>query len=671
MCGIVGLQTFGQSGLRESTLLDMRDAMIHRGPDGGGIWLSKDRRCGFAHRRLSIIDLNQSAMQPMSNETGSICVVFNGEIYNHASLRVELIANGHVFRTDHSDTEVLVHGYEQWGFQGLLSRISGDFAFAIHDVESGILSIARDRIGVKPLYFSRVAETFIFASEIKAILRHPSVERDIDPYAMHHYLSFMASPAPLTMFKGIFKVPAGCWVQVSAQGEISSGRYYEAMPGSGIPAEQVEGLFGQQLEDFYVSGIRSRLEDAVEQRMMSDVPFGVFLSGGVDSSALTALMSRHSSSPINTMTVGFKDHPSLNEVEYAREIAKLNRTDHREVLIDEADMIGALDEIFYHQDEPLADWVCIPLYFVSKLARESGLSVVQVGEGADELFCGYPGYLRYLKLYQNYWTPFRNHLPEALQKLMASAAVGLSHLHPKLPVYADIIDRAAHDREHFWILSMALWNVNKDQLLKPSVFADRPSNPDFLSGFGNRGLDQKDSFEIIRSYNSTFDSRVSNGDVFTRMLFNEFRLRLPELLLMRIDKMGMAHSLEARVPFLDHALVDFCFDIPGPAKVRGGETKYLLKKAITGLIPEHLIYRRKMGFDAPMMQWLQGDFGRRVEQDILASQLLQRDFFDVEYIKALFRTVRSGRANVTQQIWSLYNLVRWYDRWIAGVVSSV
>jgi len=671
MCGIVGVINFGASGISKDLLSAMRDEMVHRGPDGSDLWISKDSRCGLAHRRLSILDLSSSASQPMPNETGSIWITFNGEIYNHAALRIQLLTSGHSFRTDHSDTEVLIHGYEEWGFLGLLSRIEGDFAFGIYDCERKLLSIARDKVGVKPLYFSKTAASFIFASEIKSILRHPNVERDIDPCAMNHYLSFMVTPAPLTMFKGIYKMPAGTWLEVYDNGTVKTGRYYEATPGKGILASEVKGLSAQATEDFYIRGIRSRLESSVEQRMMSDVPSGVFLSGGVDSSAVTALMARNTKSPINTLTVGFKDHPSLNEVEYAREVARLHRTNHREVLINESDMISALDDIIFHQDEPLADWVCIPLYFVSRLARQSGISVVQVGEGADELFCGYPGYLRYLKLYKQYWLPFKRYLPAAAQTLISSAAVGISHLHPRLPVYADIIDRAAQNREHFWILSMALWNTNKQHLLIPSAFGEESHYPDFLNDFGNQGLAQKDSYEIIKSYNEGFDSKFPDADSFTRMLFKEFRLRLPELLLMRIDKMGMAFSLEARVPFLDQSLVDFCFDIPGDAKIFGGETKYLLKKAIEGLVPDHLIYRKKMGFDAPMLQWLQGDFGVRVEREILSSGLMGRGFFDLNYINGLFATIRSNRANVTQQIWSIYNLVRWYDHWIDGRESKI
>lgn len=664
MCGIVGVMSFGSIDVTKKLLSVMRDEMIHRGPDGCDLWVSQNSRCGLAHRRLSILDLSASASQPMPNETGSIWITFNGEIYNHSDLRVQLLASGHIFRTDHSDTEVLIHGYEEWGFLGLLARIEGDFAFGIYDCEKKLLSIARDKIGVKPLYFSKNAECFIFASEIKAILVHPSIERDIDPYAMNHYLSFMATPAPLTMFKGIYKMPAGTWLQVSDAGVVQTGRYYEAVPGRGIVASDSKGLSAKAAEDFYIRGIRSRLEAAVDRRMMSDVPSGVFLSGGVDSSAVTALMARNSKIPINTFTVGFKDHPSLNEVEYAREVAKLHKTNHHEVLVSELDMISALDDVIFHQDEPLADWVCIPLFFVSRLARQNGVAVVQVGEGADELFCGYPGYLRYLKLYEQYWSPFRRYLHPKIQALIADAVSGISRLHPKLPVYADIIDRAARNREHFWILSMALWNVNKKDLLISSAFGEQPSYPGFLDNFGNHGLAHLDSYEIIKSYNGGFDCSFPGVDTFTRMLFKEFRLRLPELLLMRIDKMGMAHSLEARVPFLDSKLVDFCFDIPGDQKIHGGETKYLLKKAIEGLVPDHLIYRKKMGFDAPMLQWLRGEFGIRVEREILSSGLMKRGFFNAQYILKLFAAIRSNKANVTQQIWSIYNLVLWYGRWI-------
>ena len=470
MCGIVGSLSLNNANQIDSeNLLKMRDSMFHRGPDGGGIWISPHRFVGLAHRRLSIVDLDPSAAQPMTNEDSSICLVFNGEIYNHLELRKELIKCGYRFKTDHSDTEVLVHGYREWGLNRLLHRLNGDYAFAIWDSLKQKLLLARDRVGVKPLYFYLDNSQFCFASEIKAILANSSIKRDVEPIAMYHYLSFLTTPAPLTRFKGVFKLPAGHAMTVDLQGVIKSWRYWDAVPGRGIQSEQTKNLSDSAKEDFYVTGIRQRLEASVERRMMSDVPFGVFLSGGVDSSTNVALMSQLMDRPVDSFTVGFKDYDHLNELEYAEQISNLYNTNHHQILIDEKDMIGYLDQLIHHQDEPIADWVCIPLYFVSKLARDSGVTVIQVGEGSDEQFCGYTSYMEYLKLYNKYWSPFQNYIPKTLQHLAAASAKQLSRFKFGYSMYADIIDRASRNREHFWTGATVFWDVLKSQLLNNSA----------------------------------------------------------------------------------------------------------------------------------------------------------------------------------------------------------
>lgn len=666
MCGMMGVFAYGKPGrVTPEILVGMRDTMAHRGPDGADLWISDDGHVGFGHRRLSFIDLSDLAKQPMPNEDGSVWITFNGEIYNHSPLRKQLEQAGHQFRTDHSDTEVLVHGYEEWGVQGLVERISGDFAFGIYDQPKDELVIVRDRIGVKPLYFAVFNGQFMFASEIKAILAHPDAERDIDPQAMVHYLSFLTTPAPMTMFKGIYKVPPGCWLEVSSDGVVKLQRHYDAVPGKGIDPSQVNGLSESALEDFYVDGIRTRLHDAVERRMIADVPIGVFLSGGIDLSANVALMSKFSDQPINTFTVGFKDFTGLNELDYAQIAAKRFNTKHHEVLIDEDDMIGYLDSLIHHQDEPLADWVCIPLHFVSKLAHDQGIKGVQVGEGSDEQFSGYASYMGYLNLYHKYWSPFRKYLPKPLQKAAAMAAVGVSSFSPRLPVYADIIDRAAKDREHFWTGAMVFWNTSKDRLINYKALGPATHHNEMVAaGVMDPTYLQPDSYNVIKSFLGPFDRAHPGQDALTRMIHNEFRLRLPELLLMRVNKISMSVSLEARVPFLDHELVDFSFDIPEAWKTKNGVAKYLLKKAVEGLIPDELIYRKKMGFGAPMADWLRGKFGDRVERELMASGLMKRGFFNVDYVRGLFGHHRSKRADTSLQIWTLYNLTAWYDYWI-------
>jgi asparagine synthase (glutamine-hydrolysing) len=666
MCGIVGILSYNSHGrVDQDVLARMRDTMAHRGPDGADSWISDDRKVGLGHRRLTIIDVSAAADQPMPNEDGRVVITFNGEIYNHISLRPDLIAAGHRFRTDHSDTEVLVHGYEEWGLEGLLERIEGDYAFGIWDGRNRSLSLARDRIGVKPLYFAFLHGNLVFASEMKSIAAHPEFVADIDPYALYHYLSFLTAPAPMTMMRGIYKLPAGCSLTIDAKGTAQMRRYWDAVPGRGINPAETAGLSEAALEEFYVRGIRDRLRASVEKRMMSDVPLGVFLSGGIDSSTNVALMSEYSPYPVETFTVGFSDHQHLNEFEHADAIAKRFKTNHHEVIIQKKDMIDYLEKMIYHQDEPIADWVCIPLYFVSKLAHDSGMKVVQVGEGSDEQFCGYAGYMAYLRLYHRYWSPFRKILPKPVQSSIALAARFASDLNPRFSVYADIIDRAARDREHFWSGATVFWDTLKAKLFRRDGLGVRPDYSAVIAaGVLDPAYLEPDTFNVMQSFFGPFDRDHPGQDALTRMIYSEFRLRLPELLLMRLDKIGMSESLEARVPFLDQRLVEFTMDIPERWKIKGGEPKYLLKRAVEGLIPENIINRKKMGFGAPMSQWLRSDFGHTVRSSVLGSGLMRRGFFNVKYIEKLFDAHLSGRADYGLYIWTLYNVTAWYDFWV-------
>jgi asparagine synthase (glutamine-hydrolysing) len=330
-------------------------------------------------------------------------------------------------------------------------------------------------------------------------------------------------------------------------------------------------------------------------------------------------------------------------------------------------MIDYLPKMIHSQDEPIADWVCVPLYFVSKLAHDNGMKVVQVGEGADEQFCGYAGYMAYLKLYHSYWAPFRKYLPRPVQSVAAGAAKFVSRGHPRLPIYADIIDRAARGREHFWSGAAVFPDLMKHRLVNARAFEALPAggpreaanliDPDYLKA---------DSFNIVRSFLGPLDRAFPGADPLTRMIHCEFRLRLPELLLMRVDKIGMSESLEARVPFLEHKLVEFTMDIPETWKTRGGMPKYLLKKAVEGLIPNDIIYRKKMGFGAPMSEWLRSDFGRAVRKSVFASGLMRRGLLNASYIEQLFDWHFSRRMDASLYLWAIYNLTAWYDLWIDG-----
>lgn len=664
MCGIAGIFHYlplaAVNPITPTVLEAMRDMMAHRGPDGAGAWISEDHRVGLAFRRLAILDLSDVALQPMPNEEGSVWITFNGEIYNHLPLRHALMEAGHTFRTDHSDTEVIVHGFEEWGIEGLLQRLQGMFAIAIWDAGQQTLHLVRDRIGIKPLYFAFHRGKALWASEIKGLLAHPDLPRELEEIGMYHYLSFMTTPAPLTMFKGIYKIPAAHRIEVPMGGTPRIHRYWDVMA-------EGKGYFTETDEHFYIDETRRLLEAAVKSHMMSDVPYGAFLSGGVDSSTNVALMKKYSDRPVSTFTVGFSDHTEFNEMDHARRVSKMFGTQHHEVLIEERDMTCYLDQLIHSQDEPIADWVCIPLYFVSKLVRDNGTTVVQVGEGADEQFCGYASYMGYLKLQEKYFRPFQRFVPRPLQNLAATSLEFLAEWRVGLEPYAELVRRAASGREAFWTGALVFHDSLKKRLIPdPSKITPGVDPSLVATGICPPEMLDRDTFSIIQSQYAEADRLRPGADYLTRMTYNEFQTRLPELLLMRVDKVTMSTSIEARVPFLDHKLVEFTMRIPMDMKIHGGMPKFIGKKIAEEFLPKDLVYRKKMGFAAPMSAWLRGNFGKRVEAELMASNLLASPIFDRGRIRDLMRLHREGRQDNSAQIWTLYNLVCWHRHWIEG-----
>ncbi len=643
--------------------------MAHRGPDGAGLWLSPDRSAGLGFRRLAIVDLAPSANQPMPNEDGTVQVVFNGEIYNHIQLRRELEGRGHRFRTDHSDTETIVHGYEEWG-SAVVEKLDGMFAIGIWDERTRRLFLARDRVGIKPLYFAWTPNAFLFGSEIKALLRHPDLTADLEDLAAYHYLSFLTTPAPLTMFRGVFKLPAGHRAFLSRELALKAERYWDALPGQGEDAAELLELSAPARQDFASRRIRELFESAVEKRLMSDVPFGVLLSGGIDSSANVAVMSRKLAQPVRTFTVGFSDHEHLNELQWARRVAEHFKTDHREVLVDERAMKEYLPSLIYSQDEPIADWVCIPLYFVSKLVRDSGTTVVQVGEGSDEQFCGYRSYMAYLDMYRRYWRPF-SRLPRSVRRGMGRVAVGLTRWHDRHDAYLDIVARAGFDREPFWSGATVFPESRKTRLVDRSRLQALRVPPALRdSGLLPPSFARADSYEVPRSFFDRIDAEAPGGDMLTRMTYSEFKLRLPELLLMRVDKIGMSTSIEPRVPFLDHELVEFTMNLSQETKVGRGGAKELLKHSLRGVLPDDVIDRPKMGFGAPMVEWLRGDFGRDVQAKLETSKFFERFPANRQGVLSMLRRHREGKADFGLYVWTFYNVVAWFDHWIDGEVGA-
>ena len=642
MCGICGVWEHGASDGRVdlSLVAAMRDEMQHRGPDDAGELGFDDGRGGLGFRRLSIVDLSPAGHQPMRGCTDRVWLVFNGEIYNHVELRASLETRGHVYAS-RTDSETILHLYEERGLD-FVNEIEGDYAICLWDADEERLILVRDRIGVKPLYYYHRNGRFIFASEIKAILKHPDVTPDLDEAALYHYLTFLTTPAPSTLFRDIRKLPAGHMLTIDRNGRIDVKQYWDA-----LPPQNHSDMIGRSSEE-HSREILRLLRDSIRKRMMSDVPFGVFLSGGVDSSANVALMSELMSDPVRTFTVGFKDNQELNELDGARAIAKRFATDHHEVIIGRAEMEKFLPELIFHQDEPLADPVCVPLYYVSRLARETGTIVVQTGEGADEIFAGYDWFGKYNRINDRFWRHAEN-LPASLRWPGAALAGSVMEKALSKRTAGEIVRRLGAGEALFWGGAVVY-----DEALKPRVFS---------RAFSARTNGQS-SHSVVSEYLDRVAEARPQSDFAARMSYLELKLRLPELLLMRVDKMTMATSVEARVPFLDHHLVEYAMGLPVGLKIKGKSGKHILKKALESVLPHDVLYSRKRGFGAPIKEWFRGAGGERLGDLIMNSSISRRNVFDYKFIARLMDEHECGKRDWSFHLWALLNVSLWYDRWI-------
>jgi len=635
MCGICGVFFYARQGeaAEPASLEAMAERMSHRGPDDAGTFVSRDRRLGFGFRRLSIVDLSPGGHQPMCNEDGTLWLVFNGEIYNHADHRGRLQAKGHVYR-GRSDSETILHLYEEHGAD-CVDHLRGMFAFALWDETKRSLLLARDRMGVKPLYYTDVGGAFVFASEIKALLAFPGVRKELDEAALGHYLSFMVTPAPSTLFAGVRKLRPAHRMVVTENGISSQDCYWDPLPSKSLPRSAGEAC----------DAVRSLLDESVRLRMMSDVPIGALLSGGIDSSSIVALMARHSSGPVNTFTVGYKDSPESNELEFAREVAARYGARHQEVMIDGNDMLDYLPRLVHTQDEPIGDPVCVPLHYVCRLAQQSGVRVLHVGEGSDELFCGYPWYLRYLRE-SRIWRALG--ATGLLAPVYAFAEAGLRAAGRGYAV-AELLERRRRGEHPFWGGAALFSGAAKDSLLEAPAWN------------GRRG----DSEEVVATLDAQAARLLPELDTLGRMTALELRLRLPELLLMRVDKIAMAVSIEARVPFLDQRLVEYVLPLPEAWKLSKGP-KSLLKEAVAGLLPDRIIRRPKQGFPAPVKRWFSAASPTEVGRALLEGPLAARGYFNAAFVRRMLAETASDRRDWSNHLWALYNLSWWYAHWFEG-----
>ncbi|PYN26517.1 MAG: asparagine synthase (glutamine-hydrolyzing) [Candidatus Rokuibacteriota bacterium] len=626
MCGIVGIVGLNPlEPVDEARLKLMRDVLRHRGPDGEGLWV--DGHVGLGFRRLAIIDVEGGA-QPMCNEDGSVWIVFNGEIYNHATLRPWLEARGHRYRT-RSDTETIVHLYEEEGAR-CVERLQGMFAFAVWDRARQRLLLARDRLGIKPLYYAWTDRELIFASEIKAILGGGTVPPVFNTAILPEFLANRFVAGAETFFRGVSKLLPGRTLSWSPRDGVRERRYW------GLPAD-VDGSSASLAEQ--AREVRVRLETAVRSHLMSDVPLGLFLSGGLDSSGLAALMARMVKEPIRTFSVGVPD-ADANELAYARLMARAIGAEHREVVVSAGEFFGALPRLVWHEDEPIAFPSSVPLYFVSRLARDH-VKVVLTGEGADELFLGYNRY-RVTAWNERAGRLYRRVLPSALCAGMRES-VGqlprrLRHYAERTFLALDLEPRTLFC-ENFAVFPTAL----QEELLTDRVL-----------------LTARDPYgEALRCYTH------APGGTLERMSHADLQTYLVELL-MKQDQMSMAASIESRVPFLDHELVEYVTAIPGRLKLQGWRTKAVLRAAVRDVVPREILARRKMGFPVPVGRWLRSPFWPVVREFVLGPRALRRGLFEPGVLRRLAEEHRAGVAEHGDRLWLLVNLEIWQRLFLDG-----
>ena len=621
MCGICGISfSDREKSVPETTVRRMCAAITHRGPDDEGVITRGS--FGMGMRRLSIIDL-VTGRQPISNEDGSVWIVFNGEIYNHQELRRELEKKGHVFQTK-TDTEDIVHAYEEYGLD-CPTKLNGMFGFAILNLRDQSLFLARDRLGIKPLYYYHDADKFVFGSELKSILQAEDIPREVDLEAFDNFLTFEYIPAPRSIFRNIFKLAPGHSLLLK-DGKIKIREYWDVRFEERAASE--EELCEQ---------LRELLQDAVKIRLMSDVPLGAFLSGGIDSSAIVALMSREMSLPVKTFSIGFKES-SYNESAYARTIARHFNTEHQEFTI-EPDALELTEKLVGHLDEPFGDFSIFPTYLVSKMAREF-VTVSLSGDGGDELFAGYDTYIA-------------NKMGNAYGRLPGSLRNGVRRVLERIPPTEKkkgLINRMKRFDEGMRLpadLQHTRWMIFLQAEEKAKLYS-----PDV-----RQGLAQFDSFGFIRDY---FD-RAGTSDELDRQLYVDIKTYLVDDILVKVDRMSMATSLETRVPFLDHRFVEFSATIPSNLKLKGKTTKYLLKKAMRDLLPAEILTRGKEGFSIPIKNWLKVEL-KELMMDVLSREKIKREgFFNADYVEHLKKEHLDGDENHSHRLWAMMVFGIWHD----------
>ena len=624
MCGIAGFVESSTCpapfGGEAATALAHRmcDVIRHRGPDDEGVWVDDGVALGM--RRLSIIDLS-TGHQPIHNEDRSVWIVFNGEIYNYRELRLELEGAGHRFYTS-TDTEVIVHAYEQWGKQAI-TRLRGMFGLAIWNTRTRTLLVARDRIGIKPMHYATVGGRLYFGSELKSLLEAPDLQRDLDPDALDHYLSFLYTPRDRSIFKQVQKLPPGHLLTWN-DGRLNVEQYWE------LPAD--ETFTGSEADA--VEQLRAVLTDAVRSHLISDVPLGAFLSGGIDSSLVVGLMSQVSGARVKTFSIGF-DEPEFDELDAARRVAEHFGTEHHEFVV-KPDGVGILDRLVSHFDEPFGDPSAIPTWYVSEMARRH-VTVVLSGDGGDELFGGYDRYLPHPRV-----AAFDRYSPRTLRRVAAVAAA-------KLPYGVrgkNFLRHVGRDDTGRYLDAIRFFGTDEKLGLM---------TPDLLRRIEGRDPEARLARHFERFARLPWSSQMMRFDAETY---------LPEDVLTKVDRMSMAHSIESRVPLLDNEVIAFASALPDALKIKGGRRKHVLKEVAATLLPREIIERKKQGFGVPLVTWFRGNLRELFADTLLAPAALQRGYFQPAFVSRLVSEHLAGTRDHSWRLWQLVVFERWHREYV-------
>jgi asparagine synthase (glutamine-hydrolysing) len=645
MCGICGKINIEGKEIPQELIHQMTSALSHRGPDDEGIYMSKQSpgnsypfvSVGLGHKRLSIIDLTKAGTQPLSNETRTIWMVFNGEIYNYRNLRKGLEEHGHHFASQ-TDCEVIIHLYEEEGIE-CLKRLNGMFAFALWDSKRQTLFLCRDRIGIKPLVYYWDGKSLVFASEIKSILCDPEVPKKMNLNVLNLYLTFNYIPSPYSIFEKIEKLKPGCYVMVRKEG-LEIKKYWEI-------ERDIEhhGKEGKNI-DIYKKNLFDLLEDSVKIELVADVPLGVFLSGGIDSSIIVGLASRVSHSPVKTYTIGYKDMPLFDESSYAREVAKFNGTHHHEILLTSKDVLSTILEVLSSFDEPFADSSAIPTYIVSREAKKY-VKVALSGDGGDELFAGY-------RMYSGeYWYSRYKLFPQILRtRLIEPFLLSLPDSRDKnLLEYIRRMKKFAVGAKDKFEERFYTWNEIFSKEMRENII--KKNNQELESI--NFDLGKEMVCKMLNSF---------AGDRINRMLYVDLKNSLPNDMLTKVDLMSMKNSLEVRVPLLDHRLVEFVFQMPGNLKARGKKGKYILLETFKDILPPVLLHRPKRGFEIPISKWLKSDLKFLINEYLSRKKIEKQGIFNFEPIEKLISDLFLNRSDTSWHLWNLIVFEAWYSRYL-------